>query len=323
MTELICGIHNLKPKHRLCALTIGNFDGLHQGHQAVIRTLQQQAKRLHLPSCVTIFEPHPQEFFLGTKAPARLMRLREKIQIFRDLQLDRIFCLAFNKHLATMDAETFVKEILVDKLGVQVLIVGDDFHFGKGRKGDFALLKKLGHQYHFAVYATPTVQYAGKRIGSSRVRAAVKAGNFTEAHMLLTRPFTLTGRVMHGDQRGHLLGFPTANIALHRLVTPLQGVFLVLVHCLAEKSLPGIANCGTRPTVNGSKTLLEVHLFNFSKRIYGCFLEIEFLKKIREEKKFSSLNELKTQIQHDINFAKKYFAHSGLASKEEQHRSFF
>ncbi|BBB14826.1 bifunctional flavokinase/ FAD synthetase [Candidatus Rickettsiella viridis] len=288
-------------------LTIGNFDGVHQGHKVIIRALQQQAKLLHLPSCVMLFEPHPQEFFLQEKASARLMRLREKIKILKDLSVDRIVCLRFNKHLAGMSAETFVKEILVAKLGVRSLIVGDDFRFGKGRQGDFASLKKLGRQYGFEVHATPTVLFEGERIGSSRVRNALKEGDFSLAKQLLTRPFTLSGRVIQGDQRGRLLGFATANIALHRLVLPVSGVFMVRVHGLGEKPFNAVANCGRRPTVNGLKDLLEIHLLDFNTDIYGVCLEIEFLKKIREEKKFSSLEELKQQIEADVKWAKEVF----------------
>lgn len=311
MTELIFGLHHLKAKHRGCVLTIGNFDGLHQGHQVIIQALQQQAKQLHLPSCVMLFEPHPQEFFLAEKAPARLMRLREKIKILKDFSVDRVVCLRFNKHLASMPAETFVKEILVAKLGVRSLIIGDDFRFGKARQGDFASLKKLGQQYGFEVHTTTTVLFEGERIGSSRVRNALKEGDFSLARQLLTRPFTLSGRVIHGDQRGRLLGVPTANIALHRFVPPVSGVFMVRVYGLGEKPLNAVANCGRRPTVNGVKDLLEIHLLNFNRDIYGVCLQIEFLKKIRNEKKFSSLEALKEQIVADITVAKKHFSEAG------------
>jgi riboflavin kinase/FMN adenylyltransferase len=306
MTELISGLHNLKANHKGCVLAIGNFDGLHQGHLAIIHTLQQQAKRLNLPSCVMLFEPHPQEFFLGQKAPARLMRFREKIKIFKSLSVDRVLCLRFNKHLAEMEAETFVKEILVCRLGVHLVIVGDDFQFGITRQGDANRLKKLGQQYQFAVYVNPTVLFAGQRIGSSLVRDVVKQGNFALVLRLLTRPFTLSGRVMRGAQSGRLLGFPTANIALHRFVSPLTGVFIVRVHGYEKKPLDAVVNCGRRPTINGSKDLLEVHLLDFCQNIYGYCLEIEFLEKIRDEKKFDSLDALKEQIAKDIIFAKEY-----------------
>ncbi len=307
MIELIRGSHNLKAEHRRCVLTIGNFDGLHQGHQAVIQVLHQQAQRLNLPSCVILFEPHPQEFFLKEKAPPRLMRLREKIKAFQNLSIDRILCLSFNKRLAEMEAEIFAKKILVDCLDIRVLIVGDDFRFGKGRQGDFSLLKNLGEKYNFEVFSTPTRLFDGKRIGSSRVRNALKEANFDLAARLLTWPFTLSGRVIYGDQRGRLLGFPTANIALHRVVSPLQGVFIVRVYGLGENPINGVANCGRRPTVNGLQDLLEVHLFDFNKNIYGICLEIEFLKKIRDEKKFDSLHGLKKQILEDVQVAKRYF----------------
>ncbi len=307
MIELICGFHNLKATHRGCVLTIGNFDGLHQGHQAVIQILNQQAKRLLLPSCVLLFEPHPQEFFFKEKAPSRLMRLREKIKTLQQLAIDRILCLRFNKHLAEMEAEVFVKEILVDRLGASVLIVGDDFRFGKERQGDFNLLKNLSKKYNFEVFSTPTCLLEGKRIGSSRVRAALKAGDFALAAGLLTRPFTISGRVMHGDQRGRLLGFPTANIALHRLLSPLKGVFIVRVRGLGAGAINGVANCGKRPTVNGLQDLLEVHLFNFNETIYGARLQVEFIKKVRDEKKFDSLYALKIQITKDVARAKSYF----------------
>jgi riboflavin kinase / FMN adenylyltransferase len=308
MTELIRGLHNLHNKHQGCVLSIGNFDGFHQGHQALIQALHRQAKQLNLPSCVIIFEPHPQEFFLREKAPARLMRLREKLKIFQDLLIDRVLCLCFNQRLASMSAESFVEEVLVQQLGVRVLIVGDDFRFGKGRQGDFTCLKKLGERYQFAVYATPTLLFAGERIGSSRVRNALKEGDFALANALLTRPFTLSGRVMHGDQRGRLLGFPTANIALHRLVLPLKGVFIVRAYGLGKKPLIGVANCGKRPTVNGLKDLLEIHFLNFDSTIYGAKLEVEFIKKIREEKKFISLQALQKQIAEDVAITESYFA---------------
>jgi riboflavin kinase/FMN adenylyltransferase len=307
MTELICNIHNIKANHKTCVVTIGNFDGLHQGHQSVIQSLIKLGKQLNLPTCVILFEPHPQEFFYVEKAPARLMRLGEKIKLLQFLAIDRVLCLRFNKRLAECTAEEFVKKILVDKLGIKGLIIGDDFRFGRGRQGDFSFLQKLGQEYGFKVFSTPTVSFENERIGSSRVRNAVKQGDFKLAALLLGRPFRLSGRVIYGDQRGRLLGFPTANIGLHRQVLPLQGVFIVNVCGLEALPLAGIANIGKRPTVNGLKNLLEVHLFNFDKNIYGRLIEIEFLKKIRDEKKFDSLETLKQQITMDVIEAKNYF----------------
>ncbi len=307
MTELIRGLYNLGDRNKGCVLTIGNFDGLHRGHQALIRVLRQQAERLKLPSCVMLFEPHPQEFFLGEKAPARLMSLCEKVKIFRELSVDRVCCLRFNQCLADMEAEAFIKEILVQRLGVHLVVIGDDFKFGRTRQGDFDRLKKCGQQYQFEVYRTKTELLSGQRIGSSRVRDAVERGNFVLASQLLMRPFTLSGRIIRGEQRGRLLGFPTANISLHRLILPLTGVFVVRVHGVGKKPLHGVANCGIRPTVDGLKKLLEVHLLDFYKNIYGCKLEIEFLERIRDERKFASLEALKEQITKDVSFATEYF----------------
>lgn len=307
MTELICNIHNIKPRHLDCVATIGNFDGLHQGHQTVIQALIKLGKQLNLPTCVILFEPHPQEFFYQDKAPARLMRLREKIKLLQLLTIDRILCLRFNKRLAESSAEEFVKKVLVDKLGIKALIIGDDFRFGIGREGDFFLLEKLGHEYGFNVFPTPTVLFENERIGSSRVRNAVREADFALAELLLGRRFRLSGRIIYGDQRGRLLGFPTANIGLHRRVIPLQGVFIVNIYGLTKKPLAGIVNCGKRPTIKGLKNLLEVHLFDFAQDIYGQFIEVEFLKKIRDEKKFDNLEALKQQITQDVGIAKNYF----------------
>jgi len=307
MAELICNTHNIKTRHRGCVVTIGNFDGIHQGHQSVIQSLLKLGRQFQQPTCVILFEPHPQEFFYGDKAPARLMRLGEKVKYLQQLNIDRVLCLRFNKQLAECTAESFVKKILVDKLGMKGLIIGDDFRFGKGRQGDFGFLQKLGHEYGFKVFSTPTVLLKNERIGSSRVREAVKQADFKLAALLLGRPFRLSGRVIYGDQRGRLLGFPTANIRLRRKVLPLQGVFVVNVYGLAAIGLPGIANCGKRPTINGLKNLLEVHLLDFDQNIYDRFIEIEFLKKIRDEKKFESLEALKQQITKDVALAKKYF----------------
>lgn len=307
MTDLICNIHNIRLRHYTCVATIGNFDGLHQGHQTVIQALIKLGKQLNLSTCVVLFEPHPQEFFYQDKAPARLMRLREKVKLLQFLAIDRILCLRFNKRLAECSAEEFVKKILVDKLGIKGLIIGDDFRFGRGRQGDFLFLQKLGHEYGFNVFSTPTVLFENERIGSSRVRNAVKQADFKLAAFLLGRPFRLSGRIIYGDQRGRLLGFPTANIGLHRQVIPLRGVFIVNIYGLAEKPLEGIANCGKRPTINGLKNLLEVHLFDFDQNIYGRFIEVEFLKKIRDEEKFDNLEALKRQITKDVAIAKNYF----------------
>lgn len=301
--EFIRGINNIKACHHGCVATIGNFDGIHLGHQKVLQHLNEKANLLRLPSLLITFEPLALEFFNAEKAPARLMRLREKLMVLKRYPLERALCLKFNKPLAEQAPEEFVKSILVEKLGVRYLIVGDDFRFGKNRQGDFALLKKLGERYHFLVANTETVLLTGERVGSSRVRAALANGDLKLAERLLGRPYTMSGHVIHGDKRGRQLGFPTANILLNRNISPLLGVFAVKVHGLADKPLPGVANVGRRPTVDGSKQLLEVYLLNFQQDIYKKFLQVEFVEKIRDEQRFASIDLLKQQIQQDVTAA--------------------
>lgn len=309
MMELIRGIYNIKPKHYGCVATIGNFDGVHLGHQEVVRRLNAQAKALNLPSLLITFEPLPLEFFLKAQAPARLMCFREKIMFLRRQAVDRVLCLKFNEKLAALAPEDFVKNILVEKLGVRYLLVGDDFKFGKNRRGDFALLQKLGERYGFQVADIATVLCDGQRVGSSRVRSALQQGDLNLAGQLLGRPYSMCGHVIHGDKRGRQLGFPTANILLRRAVAPLSGVFAVRVYGVTNGFLPGVANVGRRPTVDGNKRLLEVYLLNFEGDLYQKFLQIEFVTKLRDEQRFASIDLLKAQIYADVEAAKSIFIH--------------
>lgn len=299
--ELIRGLRNLKSRHRPCVATIGNFDGIHRGHQAVFAQLQVQARRLGLPATVILFEPQPQEFFAPERAPARLTRLREKLLELDKLGIERVLCLRFDAAFAAMPAEDFIEKILLDGLGVRYLIVGDDFRFGKNRAGDYDTLRRAGQQAGFEVAGTPTFQLGGERVSSTRIREALGAGQMDAAARLLGRPYSLCGRVAHGDKRGRTLGFPTANIHLHRLQIPLTGVFAVQMHGVADYPWPGVANLGRRPTVRSTfpRPLLEVHLFDFAGNIYGRQVEIELMAQLREERRFPSLDELKTQIQLD------------------------
>lgn len=307
MTEIIRGLHNIKPKHLGCVATIGNFDGLHLGHQKVMSQLKEKAKLLKLPTTVITFEPLPQEYFQEGEVPARLLRFREKVQILQELGIDRVLCLRFDKKLASLPAEEFVTELLVKKLGVKWLIVGDDFHFGYKRHGNFYLLTELGLRYGFNVSNTHTVEIDEHRVGSSVVREALADGNFPLAKQLLGRTYSMYGRVIYGDSRGRELGFPTANIPLKRRVLPLQGVFAVWVRGLGPNPLPAVANIGTRPTVDGKRSLLEVYLLDFNENIYGRFLQVEFLKKLRDEQRFESFDALKAQIGKDVEEAKEFF----------------
>jgi riboflavin kinase/FMN adenylyltransferase len=298
--HLIRGIHNLPPHHGGCVATIGNFDGVHLGHQAVFRNLVEKARELGLPTVVITFEPQPQEFFAPEQAPARLTRLREKLRAMRDAGVKALLLLEFNRRLASMEAEEFVERILVRGLGVQFLFVGDDFRFGRGRRGDFRMLCDLGENNGFAVQNMHTFRLSEDRVSSTRIREALTQGDLATAALLLGRPYSICGRVAHGDKRGRTIGFPTANLDLHRRVSPVRGVFAVRVHGLGDPARPGVANIGTRPTVNGdTRFLLEVHIFDFAAEIYGAHVEVEFCRKLRDEKRFASFEQLRRQISQD------------------------
>jgi riboflavin kinase/FMN adenylyltransferase len=305
--QLIRGLHNLRPLHRGCVATIGNFDGVHLGHQAVIGQLGEEAGRLRLPSTLITFEPQPLEYFRPQQAPARLTRLREKVEALRRFRIDRLLCLPFNRKLAQMPAEEFIQRVLVDGLGVKYLVVGDDFRFGKDRAGDFAMLQAAGQEHGFAVVNMHTFAVDGVRVSSTRVRAALTAGDLAAAEQLLGRSYRMSGRVAHGEKLGRKLGFPTANIHVHRKATPLQGIFVVEVFGITGEPLPGVASLGTRPTVDGKKTILEVYLFDFDREIYGEYLQVSFLHKLRDEVRYTTLDALKEQIGKDVEDAQRYF----------------
>lgn len=290
--------------------TIGNFDGVHLGHQAVFAKLLQEGRELGVPATVITFEPQPLEYFAPAKAPARLTRLREKLQAIQAAGIERVLLLEFGRRLAAMEAETFVRKILVEGLGVRHLYVGDDFRFGQGRKGDVALLRAMGADNGFTVDDLPTVELAGGRISSTRIREALVAGDLETARACLGRAYRIYGRIAHGDKRGRTIGFPTANVDLHRKVSPLQGVFAVRLEGVAgEPALPGVANIGTRPTVTGDpRYLLEVHLFDFAREIYGEHVQVEFVQRIRQEKRFDSFEQLRHQIELDSLEAREILA---------------
>jgi len=298
--DVIRGNHNLRPRHRGCVATIGNFDGVHLGHQAVFRNLIERGRELGLPSVVITFEPQPQEYFAPGQAPARLTRLREKLRAIEAAGIERVLLLEFNRRLAAMEAREFVEEILVQGLGVRFLYVGDDFRFGRGRHGDFQMLYDLGREHGFAVETMHTFRLSEDRVSSTRVRELLTQGDLAAAAQLLGRPYRICGRVAHGDKRGRTIGFPTANVDLHRRVSPVRGVYAVRVHGLGEELVPGVANIGTRPTVTGDpRYLLEVHLFDFAREIYGEHVEVEFVHKLRDEQRFDSFEELRRQINQD------------------------
>lgn len=302
--ELIRGIHNILPKHHGCVLTIGNFDGVHRGHAEVISRLVAKAEHLGLPAAVMTFEPQPQELFQGEDAPARLSLLRDKIVLLDELKIDRLLCVNFNKKFANYSAEEFIEQLLVKALGVKYLVVGDDFCFGKQRQGNFDMLRKAGEKHGFAVVSTQSFILGDKRVSSTEIRQLLAKGNLEQARRLLGHPFTLSGKVAHGEKIGRTIGFPTANIALKRKVTPVRGVFAVKLYWDNSDIYEGVANVGFRPTVNGQVCQLEVHLFDFDGDLYGKAIEVELVAKIRDEQPFGSLDALKKQIKDDANRAK-------------------
>ena len=319
--QLIRGLHNLRPEHRGCVATIGNFDGVHLGHQAVIGLLGEEAGRLHLPSALITFEPQPMEYFRPQQAPARLTRLREKVEALRRFHIDRLLLLPFTRKLAQMSAGDFIQRVLVDGLGLRYLVVGDDFRFGKDRTGDFAMLQAAGHEHGFAVVNMHTFEIEGERVSSTRVRGALNQGDLGGAAQLLGRTYRMSGRVAHGKKLGRQLGFPTANIHVHRKATPLQGIFVVEVFGIEGEPLPGVASLGTRPTVDGTTTILEVYLFDFDRDIYGAHLQVSFLHKLRDEVRYTTLDALKIQIGKDVENARNYFQSRQGYLLQQQHHS--
>jgi len=306
--ELIRGLHNLRSQHRGCVVTIGNFDGVHLGHQAVLGQLAEQAQTIGLPTTVVTFEPQPQEFFAPSMAAARLTRFREKFQALKRYSVDRVLCLRFDEQFASMSAEAFIEQVLVQGLDVKYLVVGDDFQFGKGRQGTFELLCEAGNKLGFPVVNMHTFNIEGERVSSTRVRNALEQGDLVLAEQLLGRPYRMCGRVAHGDKRGRTIGFPTANIHLHRKTSPVQGVYAVEMFGVKGEPVAGVANVGNRPTVDGTRSLLEVHLFDFNEEIYGKYVHVNFVHKIRNEMKFDSFELLKEQIKKDEKQAREWFA---------------
>ncbi len=305
--QLVRGLHNLKPALRGCVATIGNFDGVHRGHQAILQRLRERAAELQLPSCVVIFEPQPREFFAPDNAPVRLSRLRDKLELLAAAGVDRVLCLAFNRRLRELSAADFVRTVLVDGLGVQHLEVGDDFRFGCDRAGDFPFLEQAGKQFGFSVEDAITIELDGERVSSTRVRNAAQVADFALVEQLLGRPFSISGRVLHGQKLGRQLGTPTANVQLKRRRAPLNGVYLVSVE-LDGRVQPGVANIGMRPTVAGDgRAHLEVHLLDFAGDLYGRRLTVVFHQKLRDEQRFASLEALKAAIDADIASARAYW----------------
>ena len=308
--RLIRGIHNIKSNsncdnNKGCVLTIGNFDGVHLGHQRVITALVEKANELNCTATVLVFEPQPHELFSPESAPARLTRLRDKYALLKRLGVEQLICVNFNRKFANLSAETFINELLVECLNVKYLIIGDDFHFGKNRQGDFSTLFEAGKLHNFGVSDTKSFKVSNCRISSTEIRNALERNQLTAAKKMLGRQYSIIGRVFHGDKRGRQLGFPTANVLLKRRVSPVSGVYVVSVNIMNNVFF-GVANIGSRPTISGIRQQLEVHIFDFDRVIYGKSIEVVLLKKLREEQKFNSIDELKMKIKQDSEQAKQY-----------------
>lgn len=294
------------------ALTIGNFDGVHLGHQAMLSRLKDAAHRLGLPACVMTFEPHPREFFAPDQAPTRLTSLREKLQLLAQSEVDCVHVCRFNYDFARISAEEFITRILNQELSVRWLLVGDDFRFGARRAGDLTMLQTFAAENGFAVEVMPSVIIEDQRVSSTAIRQALASGDLNSARKLLGRAYSISGRVIDGDKLGKQIGFPTANIQLKHNRPPLSGIFAVAVRGAIRSSpateLPGVASLGVRPTVHeNGKPVLEVHLFDFNQEIYGHHLQVDFLHKLRDEEKYADLDTLILQIKKDVAQAKNFF----------------
>ncbi|MGB5582694.1 MAG: bifunctional riboflavin kinase/FAD synthetase [Gammaproteobacteria bacterium] len=318
--QFVRGLHNLKSEHRHCALTIGNFDGVHQGHQALLRLLAQKSNEHNLPACLMSFDPLPHEYFCKNDPAPRLTSARERytsiVELAPSLRPDMLLILPFNDALAQLTAEEFIVQVLVDALAVKVVVIGDDFRFGKGRAGDFDYLRAAGDQYGFEVLALPTYSVDNVRVSSTGVRQALMEDRLSDAEHMLGRPYRICGRVAHGDKRGRTIGFPTANIRLKRPAIPISGVYTVTLCSTELGAVAGIANIGKRPTVDGVRDQLEVHLFDFAEDIYGMNVCVSFHHKIRDEKKYDTIELLKQQI--EIDCARALELHRSMNSEQEQ-----
>ncbi len=295
-----------------CALTIGNFDGVHRGHHALLKELKKGATEKGLVSCVMTFEPHPKEFFAPEQAPPRILNLRDKLSAFADIGIDRIVVEHFNSAFAKLTPEEFVSEILVKRLNAKSILIGDDFCYGAKRAGNFTSLKAAGEKLGFEVSSIHTVVESGERISSSALRTALANGDMTQASKLLGRHYAISGHVIHGQQLGRTLGFPTLNLAvanhLHHRKPATSGIFTAQVIGLADKPLPAVASLGVRPTVEDEgRVLLETHIFDYQKDVYGKIITVELLEKIRDEAKYDSLEKLTQAIATDAKHARNYF----------------
>ncbi|MFT6406938.1 MAG: riboflavin kinase/FMN adenylyltransferase [Arenicella sp.] len=295
---LISGLKHLNPDHKPCVASIGNYDGVHRGHQYVVATLLEHSQRLALPSTVITFEPLAKEYFQPNSVQ-RLTTIEERAELLMALGVDQVLCVDFNQAFASYSPTEFIQDVLIQGLGIRHLCVGDDFRFGKDREGDFALLSEVGRSDGFKVTAHDTFEVDGQRVSSGRIRQALGEGNFELAESLLGRPYSISGVISKGQQLGRTINYPTANIVLPKILMPINGVFAVTAKLQNGDVVVGVANLGNRPTVDGKENRLEVHLFDFEQDIYDQTMNVSFVEKIRDELKFASFDDLKVQIQKD------------------------
>jgi len=292
-------------RRKPCALTVGNFDGVHRGHQALLARVTAAARARGLASAVMTFEPHPREFFAPQAAPMRISNLRDKLGALQAAGIDRVFIQHFNRRFAQLSAIDFVESILLTGCDVRWLLVGDDFRFGARRAGDNALLQQYASHGRFELEQMPTFDDGGERISSTAVRTALAAGDLTRAERLLGRPYAISGRVLHGRKLGRSMGFPTLNLRIAHAHPAVHGIFAVRVHGIGREPMRGVASIGLRPTVDQQgRWLLEVHLFDFTREIYGELVNVEFVKKLREEQKYETLDALAAAIRRDAEQAR-------------------
>jgi riboflavin kinase/FMN adenylyltransferase len=297
--ELVRGLHNISQRHRGCVLTVGNYDGVHLGHQQMIGALKARASQLGAPATVLAFEPSSKEFIDPDGAPPRLTRWREKYLALAAVGVDRLVTLRFDECMRGMTPRCFVDELLVQKLGTRHMIVGDDFRYGSNAGGTIDSLRAAAQAHGFGVDQIAPFIVDGVRVSSTLVRERLEIGDYAGAARLLGRPYRMLGRVVQGLRLGRTLGFPTANLRLMRRKPPVSGILAVWVHGIDSRPLPGVASLGTRPTVNGVEPLLEAHVFDFSGDLYGRQLEVEFVAKLRDEVKFDSLDAMTVQMRID------------------------
>ena len=298
LMTLIRGLNKLLPEHKPCVASIGNYDGVHLGHQYVIATLLEHSQRLDLPATVITFEPLAKEYFRPNSVH-RLTTVEQRAELLIAQGVDQVLCVDFDQSFAAYSPIGFIQDVLIDGLGIKHLCVGDDFRFGKDRRGDFALLTEIGQSSGFAVTAHQTFELDGQRVSSGRVRDALCQGDFKLAESLLGRPYTISGKVSRGQQLGRTINYPTANIVLAKMLMPINGVFAVSAELESGELVHGVANIGNRPTVDGKENRLEAHLFDFDRDIYGQMMSVSFVEKIRDELKFDSFDDLKAQIEKD------------------------